>query len=1457
MGRRKGNVYFSGSLEVMASAPIDARRLVEKKSDLINPDVWKHGKEDTDTNKYLYNGLDVIVFNDTIENNGIYILNNKDSYYLEASWTKQTSSTNITIPGVNPTGNYDETTDKVYDSGDTVSIGGVLYICTVDGTTNIKPTVTAGWESNWALFQLKGGTGAVGESPYINQTTKKWEIKKPDGSIHPFEVVAEGKDGLTPRIENGYWYVGNTKLGKATGTTITIEMVDNKYYWFKDGSTTGVLAEGVAGKSAIANIALKGLWDKDKNYYNIDPKTGKTDVVVGSDGIMYYALVNMPKKESKDPVTDTAHNKWVVFAMYGEPGKTGDTPYVKDGLWYVKGEVLHDNTTGEGIRAAGSIVSISTDGYWEIDETKTDRKASITIINETIVERDTYTYPTYEVTIAGINPRGLFVQGQTYDNVNVAEDGKTDMVVGSDEKGYICKVDGTTIDPVTDTTYTNWALFSIAGNTGKTPYLQVNQVDGKVHWFINGNDQSVVAEGVDGNPGANGVNGLEWYINAKGCWCYRRYPNTGNKEVDAIPTDNETKIKAEVDQPNIREGMWFVGDTPTGVQALGESTIANLNYCDNWEATVKYWHKNASVNNWTDVVLGADDVWYYAKTDTIPVGTNPCKQVNGVWVYDETKKQYWVVFASKGSRGADGKAAELRWFEGVLQWRPQGSGNDAWVNLITTKDLALPILSDIASPVGGIIMWSGLATNIPDGYLLCNGDTVQKTEYPILVEALKGSNTANSAELPDLRGRFVVGYADENIDSDIFYSSADYDRIGKKGGLAKVGLTIYQMPKHDHKESISNNDGSGLTAIHNSNLIGTSNQYRSGKLTESTGNNEAHENRPPYYVIAYIIKASYSPDLRTPYDTYKLTVPDGQTPMTAPVWLESMRGETGATGINPVGYFNIATTYHDKDTVVINNPLNPLDGNSYVCSVTTPEGQPEVTITGIEPGITAGWQTNWYPLVMRGAPGKKADTVLINYSTDSSTAEGSDWHATPSLNDVYARFSTDGGLNYGSPIRYKGDKGNDADPIQIRYSVDGTTWTSDASTLSKYIQFKASSTAPWSSTISISGGSSVFTSNTQINLPNTKSFGKYAYNALIPSKDKTFEEVLRDIVTTSIPPSVSISAGITGAIPYNDSGLVDRNITVSMNASINNSGANWTGTTAKRQLWYRRVENPVAAWKELKNQPGNSDITANQTTYTHNVKDLLASENVKGFEYKFKATDSTGATAETAESTAVTPALYAAPSCTIPSVTGSREMGDINIPLSGQITLAAQNGVSVLSYGIQCSVEENVWNVLKSDSYSTAPTMPISISYTHNEAYTYRNATSISYMIIIITTSASGNQTKDINLGTVSFKYNWYATTADITTMTAQTLVAASSVVTSSMVMESGANKQSIEFPPSWGTITKLEQFNTLSNAWDVIALSTFTPTSVDKTIQGVVRSYKKYTHNGALIGARQLRWTV
>ncbi len=191
----------------------------------------------------------------------------------------------------------------------------------------------------------------------------------------------------------------------------------------------------------------------------------------------------------------------------------------------------------------------------------------------------------------------------------------------------------------------------------------------------------------------------------------------------------------------------------------------------------------------------------------------------------------------------------------------------------------------------------------------------------------------------------------------------------------------------------------------------------------------AHENRPPYYVLAYLVKATYYGEIKTPYDVYLQTVPKGQTPLAKVPWLESQRGETGATGINPKGYYNDAIEYVEDDTVIINNVANPLNGNSYVCKVSA--------VTGVEPGVTVGWEGSWYPFVMRGAPGPAAPQALVRYSENASTAEGSDWHATPTLSDVYARFSTDGAVTFGSPIQFKGGKGDDAFPIKIQYSITG------------------------------------------------------------------------------------------------------------------------------------------------------------------------------------------------------------------------------------------------------------------------------------------------------------------------------------------------------------------------------------------------------------------------------------
>ena len=62
---------------------------------------------------------------------------------------------------------------------------------------------------------------------------------------------------------------------------------------------------------------------------------------------------------------------------------------------------------------------------------------------------------------------------------------------------------------------------------------------------------------------------------------------------------------------------------------------------------------------------------------------------------------------------------------------------------------------------GEIKMWAG--NTIPNGWLLCDGSEVSKTDYPKLYEAIRNSwgvpNSSSNFKLPDFTGRVPVGYA--------------------------------------------------------------------------------------------------------------------------------------------------------------------------------------------------------------------------------------------------------------------------------------------------------------------------------------------------------------------------------------------------------------------------------------------------------------------------------------------------------------------------------------------------------------------------------------------------------------------------------------------------------------------------------------------------------------------------
>lgn len=76
-------------------------------------------------------------------------------------------------------------------------------------------------------------------------------------------------------------------------------------------------------------------------------------------------------------------------------------------------------------------------------------------------------------------------------------------------------------------------------------------------------------------------------------------------------------------------------------------------------------------------------------------------------------------------------------------------------------------------------------------WLECNGQSLSKTTYSQLFNAIGttwGSVDNNHFNLPDCRGKTIIGYIDGN----------ETIKIGNSGGTETINLNIDQLPSHKH-----------------------------------------------------------------------------------------------------------------------------------------------------------------------------------------------------------------------------------------------------------------------------------------------------------------------------------------------------------------------------------------------------------------------------------------------------------------------------------------------------------------------------------------------------------------------------------------------------------------------------------------------------------------------------------
>jgi microcystin-dependent protein len=214
------------------------------------------------------------------------------------------------------------------------------------------------------------------------------------------------------------------------------------------------------------------------------------------------------------------------------------------------------------------------------------------------------------------------------------------------------------------------------------------------------------------------------------------------------------------------------------------------------------------------------------------------------------------------------------------------SSKQSWVSANSPEALAVRVSNaELLVPVGSIHQFAG--SQAPQGYLLCEGQAISRTDFARLFSVLATTygvgNGTTTFNIPDLRSRVAVGRA----------ASGTFATIAATGGAETHALDVTQIPSHthiqnphnhsqnshNHSQNSHNHTYNGQPATRfvnygqNSPINGNAMTPRGGMenatatnnpttatnqnttaTNQNTGSSSPHNNLQPYNTVNYIIK---------------------------------------------------------------------------------------------------------------------------------------------------------------------------------------------------------------------------------------------------------------------------------------------------------------------------------------------------------------------------------------------------------------------------------------------------------------------------------------------------------------------------------------------------------------------------------------------------------------------------